>query len=258
MRPYCRSASSRPARRCVSATARWRPAQVVDHLVHAARQRARHVGAQDQQLGHLLGPDHVAIDLAVDLEAGDRAQHRRPVIEVDLRRPPPCALRVPKIARRSSAWNLTSSRRAVLSARSRKLPMRRKCKRLVLQHRADVTPRDRCERNLTHSKNALGLRSKLAGATMRWNSSQVWFCVSQTSVVSVPRTARAFSRAAIRQHVIDEPLSASLTMKSITSRGVDVAVALGEVAGQLADAEQAAPAAARPRRPTAAAATSGS
>ena len=47
---------------------------------------------------------------------------------------------------------------------------------------------------------------------MRWNSSQVWFCVSQTSVVSVPRTARAFSRAAIRQLRIDEPFSASLTM----------------------------------------------
>ena len=30
-------------------------------------------------------------------------------------------------------------------------------------------------------------------------SSQVWFCVSQTSVVSVPRTARAFSRAAVTQ-----------------------------------------------------------
>ena len=47
---------------------------------------------------------------------------------------------------------------------------------------------------------------------MRWNSSQVWFCVSQTSVVRVPRTARAFSRAAIRQLRIDEPLAASLTM----------------------------------------------
>ena len=75
-----------------------------------------------------------------------------------------------------------------------------------------VTPRDRCERNLTHSKASPGLRSKASVATMRWNSSQVWFCVSQTSVVSVPRTARAFSRAAIRQLRIDEPLAASLTM----------------------------------------------
>jgi hypothetical protein len=34
-----------------------------------ASQRARHVGAQDQQLGHALGADDVAVDLAVDLEA---------------------------------------------------------------------------------------------------------------------------------------------------------------------------------------------
>jgi hypothetical protein len=58
--------------------------QVGHHLVHAGRQRARHVGAQDQQLGHLLGPDDVAVDLAVDLEAGDRPQDRAPVIEVHL------------------------------------------------------------------------------------------------------------------------------------------------------------------------------
>ena len=31
------------------------PLQVADHLVEAGRQRARHVGAQDQQFGHLLG-----------------------------------------------------------------------------------------------------------------------------------------------------------------------------------------------------------
>ena len=47
---------------------------------------------------------------------------------------------------------------------------------------------------------------------MRWNSSQVWFCVSQTSVVSVPRTARAFSRAAIRQLRMLDGLFASRTM----------------------------------------------
>ena len=55
---------------------------------------------------------------------------------------------------------------------------------------------------------------------MRWNSSQVWFCVSQTSVVSVPRTARAFSRAAIRQLRMLDPFSGSLTMYSMTLRAV--------------------------------------
>jgi hypothetical protein len=37
--------------------------------LQAGVQRARHVGAQDQQVGHALGLDHVAVDLAVDLEA---------------------------------------------------------------------------------------------------------------------------------------------------------------------------------------------
>ncbi len=52
---------------------------------------------------------------------------------------------------------------------------------------------------------------------MRLNSSQVWFCVSQTSVVSVPRTARAFSRAARRQFRMLDGLFGSHTMKSMTS-----------------------------------------
>ena len=55
---------------------------------------------------------------------------------------------------------------------------------------------------------------------MRLTSSQVWFSVSQTSVVSVPRTARAFSRAALRQETMDEALFSSFTMKSITFCGV--------------------------------------
>ncbi|MNN20308.1 hypothetical protein D3C81_1335810 [compost metagenome] len=54
------------------------------HLVHARHQRARHVGAQHQQFGHALRRDHRAIDLAVDLEAGHRAQHRGPVVEIVL------------------------------------------------------------------------------------------------------------------------------------------------------------------------------
>ncbi len=112
----------------------------------------------------------------------------------------------------STAWNFTSSRRAVLSARSRKLPMRRKWKASSCSIVPTVTPRDKCERNLTHSNSVLGSRKNDSFETMRWNSSQVWFCVSHTSVVSVPRTARAFSRAACRQLRMLEPFSASLTM----------------------------------------------
>ncbi|MDT4850785.1 hypothetical protein FQZ97_849440 [compost metagenome] len=56
--------------------------EVVDHFVQAGGQAARHVGAQDQQLGHALGRDHVAVDLAVDLEAADAAQDGAPVVEV--------------------------------------------------------------------------------------------------------------------------------------------------------------------------------
>ncbi len=62
-----------------------------------------------------------------------------------------------------------------------------------------VTPRDRCERNFTHSKNDCGSRSGLRSASSFCIASHVSLCVSQTSVVSDPRTARAFSRAACRQ-----------------------------------------------------------
>jgi hypothetical protein len=45
---------------------------------------------------------------------------------------------------------------------------------------------------------------------------------SHTSVVSVPRTARAFSRAARRQERMDEGLEPSRTMKSSTPSRVTV------------------------------------
>ena len=92
--------------------------QVAHRAVHAGRQGTWHVGAQDQQFGHLFGVDHVAVDLAVNLEAGHRPQDGAPVVKVHLLLllagiraeivavPPP------------SAWNFTLSMRAVLSARS--------------------------------------------------------------------------------------------------------------------------------------------
>ena len=83
-----------------------------------------------------------------------------------------------------------------------------------------VTPRERCERNLTHSKNCPGSRSKSPARSIRLTSSQVVFWVSQASVGSEPRTARAFSRAARRQDRIDDGFDSSLTMNSITSSGL--------------------------------------
>ncbi|MCY1380824.1 hypothetical protein D9M69_686810 [compost metagenome] len=73
---------------------------------------------------------------------------------------------------------------------------------------------------MTHSKNSLGSRSKFLLLSMRPSSSQVWFCVSHSSVVSAPRTARAFSRAAFRQVAMLDGLDSSRTMKSSTLRGV--------------------------------------
>jgi hypothetical protein len=118
------------------------------------------------------------------------------------------------------AWNFTSTKRAVLSARSKNVPMRMKYSDSSISMVPTVTPRDRCERNFTHSKNWPGSRSKSPLLSMRLTSSQVWFCVSHTSVVSVPRTARAFSRAARRQDKMDEGLLSSRTMKAITSLGL--------------------------------------
>ena len=79
-----------------------------------------------------------------------------------------------------------------------------------------VTPRLRCERIFTHSKKLLGSLSKSPARSLRLNSSHVWLVVSHTSVVSVPRTARAFSRAARRQQKMLDRLSSSRTMKFMT------------------------------------------
>jgi hypothetical protein len=94
-----------------------------------------------------------------------------------------------------------------------------KCSASSISMVPTVTPRDRCERNFTHSKNWPGSRSKSPARSMRLTSSQVWFCVSQASVVSEPRTARAFSRAPRRQDRMDEGLLSSLTMNCITRCG---------------------------------------
>ena len=76
----CRSggcACSSPAAR--SSSRRSLVAEALERLVdevHAAVQRARHVVAQDQELGDAPRRDDVAVDLAVGLEARHRAQQR--------------------------------------------------------------------------------------------------------------------------------------------------------------------------------------
>ena len=69
---------------------------------------------------------------------------------------------------------------------------------------------------MTHSNKAEGSRSIASVAIMRENSSQVWFVVSHSSVVSTLRTARAFSRAADRHEAMDEALPVSRTMNCMT------------------------------------------
>ena len=95
--------------------------------------------------------------------------------------------------------------------------MRRKCSASSMSMVPTVTPRLRWLRNFTHSNSAAGSRSNSPLFSRRLNSSQVWFWVSHTSVVSAPRTARAFSRAARRQCQMLERLDSSRTMKSITA-----------------------------------------
>ncbi|MNT66238.1 hypothetical protein D3C72_2042880 [compost metagenome] len=71
------------------------------------------------------------------------------------------------------SWNFTSSMRAVLSARSRCMPMRRKYSASSSSMVPMVTPRARCERNFTHSKNSPGLRSSRPVCRCLSSSSQV-------------------------------------------------------------------------------------
>ena len=56
--------------------------EIPHHFIQARMQRPRMSGRRDQQVGHALGLDHVAVHLAVDLEARDAAQDRAPVIEI--------------------------------------------------------------------------------------------------------------------------------------------------------------------------------
>ena len=75
-----------------------------------------------------------------------------------------------------------------------------------------VTPRDRCERYFTHSKKAsMPVSSIATGVKLRILSQQA-LVVSHSSLVSVPRTACAFSRVARRQLRMLEGLASSKIM----------------------------------------------
>ena len=54
---------------------------------------------------------------------------------------------------------------------------------------------------------------------MRLNSSHVWLVVSHSSVVMLPRTARAFSRAARRHDTMLDGCVSSRTMNPMTRLG---------------------------------------
>ncbi|KAI1691234.1 hypothetical protein DdX_22007 [Ditylenchus destructor] len=152
--------------------------QVVDHLDRARMQRAGHVRAKNEQFGHALWLDHVAVNLAVDLEGRDAAQDRAPVIEVVL-----------LIFLGGGAEELAVERVELHVDQARCVvrtfeegAQAREVEGLVLQHGAQRDTARQCERNLTHSKNWPGSRSKSPERSMRLTSSQVVFCVSQASV----------------------------------------------------------------------------
>ena len=171
MRPYCRSASQPAgAAQRVASTARWRPrCRLEHHLVHAGGERARHVGPQDQQLGDALRAGSRcgrpcgrprSRRPSAGSPTSDRSRTRRRAclwplprrLAAGLHRAQPCRHRTRSRPRGTSR----RAARAVLSARSRKLPMRRKWNASSCSIVPTVTPRDRCERNLTHSNACAG------------------------------------------------------------------------------------------------------
>ena len=163
-------------------------------------------------------------------------------------------------SRSARAWNFTSSSRAVLSARSRKVPMRRKWNASSCSIVPTVTPRDRCERNLTHSKNCArvaleGVRREHAlefepGLVLRFPDLGGQRAAHRARVLARRRQAADGSTSSSSASLDHEVASRSL--------GVDLAVRLAKSPLSSLMLQQAAASRARPRRPTAAAARSGS
>ena len=164
MRPYCRSARSRPARRSVSPrllvghhAAGWPPPRSCRRPASAACRGAGSAARPPSRAGSRCGRP-CGRPRSRRPSAGSPTSDRSRTRVLGVAR---CWLARRRRIRSRTAWNFTSSRRAVLSARSRKLPMRRKWKASSCSMVPTVTPRDRCERNLTHSKSALGSRCEV-------------------------------------------------------------------------------------------------
>jgi len=97
-----------------------------------------------------------------------------------------------------------------------KVPRRVKWKASSRSMVPTVTPRERCERYFTQSKNSVGPVSASREGAKSLTLSQVALTASHSSEVSVPRTVWAFSRAARRQETMLDGLSRSNIRKCIT------------------------------------------
>ena len=82
-----------------------------------------------------------------------------------------------------------------------------------------VTPRNKCERSFTHSKNTSDRSDVRTASVMFWISSQVVLITSHISEVMLPRTERALSRADRAHDAMLAGLSGSSVMKCITPAG---------------------------------------
>ena len=80
-----------------------------------------------------------------------------------------------------------------------------------------VTPRNSSARSFTQSKKSTCDASRVMLAVLSWSSSHVVFRLSHISVVTVARSALAFSRATRKHEKIDDAWSSSNARKRITS-----------------------------------------
>ena len=164
------------ARRALDLAARV-VAQHLERLVdevHAGMQRARHVVAQDQELGDPARRDHVAVDLAVGLEARHRAQQRAPLVVVDR------AADVGRARQQGVILDVEDARRVVGA-----LEVRAEADEvigLVAQHRAEGHAAEQVRAHL-HPVEELGDPARLERAVVARRA-------SRATTSSGPRTSR--------------------------------------------------------------------
>ncbi len=161
--------------------------QVLVDLLAAAQQRARHVVAQDQELRHLERRDHVAVDAPVHFECGERAQQHAPFVGIGHHAGVGAGHEV-ALMRGENAGGAVGALEKGADARE--------VKGFVAHHGADGDAAGEVGALLDPLDELpdVGARRAARGDASA-ASSQVEFRVSQSSEVSEPRTARAFSRA---------------------------------------------------------------